>query len=78
MKNTNIDIKMNSENNENKCILFNFEDFIKASRMLDGACRQWCKFIDENPERRSGEFFTEFYEKICKQKYQEYLDDSAY
>lgn len=55
-----------------------FEDFVQKCRMLDEACRQWCDFIDEAPERRDGEFFTEFFEDICKQKYEEYLNDPGY
>lgn len=55
-----------------------YDDFITKCRMMDEACRQWCAFIDEAPNRRDGILFTEFYADICKQKYAEYLDDPAY
>lgn len=58
--------------------LLSFDDFIKKCRMMDEACRQWCDFIDEAPERRDGVSFTEFYEDICLQKYDEYLNDPSY
>lgn len=55
-----------------------YYDFITKCRMMDEACRQWCVFIDESPERRDGTLFTEFYDDICKQKYAEYLADPRY
>lgn len=55
-----------------------FDDFVSKCRMPDEACRQWCAFIDEAPERRDGERFTEFFNEICEQKYQEYLEDPDY
>lgn len=55
-----------------------FDDFVSKCQMLDEACRQWCAFIDEAPERRDGERFTEFFNEICEQKYQEYLEDPDY
>ena len=55
-----------------------FKDFVEQCRMMDEACRQWCAFIDESPERRDGLLFTEFYAEICENKYQEYLNDPAY
>lgn len=58
--------------------LMSFDDFISKCRVLDEACRQWCAFIDEYPERRDGNLFTEFFNDICRQKYQEYLDDPVY
>jgi len=59
-------------------IILSFDDFVTKCRMLDEACRQWCDFIDESPERRGGEYFTEFYAEICEQKYREYLEDPSY
>jgi|GEM_PF-902481 len=58
--------------------ILSFDDFVTKCRMLDEACRQWCAFIDEAPERRDGEYFTEFFAEICEQKYQEYLEDPDY
>jgi len=55
-----------------------FDEFVTKCRMLDEACRQWCAFIDEAPERRDGEHFTEFFNEICERKYQEYLEDPDY
>ena len=30
-------------------------------KCLNEACRQWCEFIDEAPERRNGEDFAHFF-----------------
>ena len=36
----------------------------KEKMYLEEACRQqWCDFINEAPERRSGKGFADFYEK---------------
>ena len=58
--------------------ILSFKDFTTKCRMMDEACRQWRDFIDESPERRDGNLFTEFYENICKQQYDKYMDDSDY
>jgi len=40
--------------------------------LLDEACRQWCDFVDEIPERLDGEGFSYFFQQICEQKQCEY------
>ena len=42
--------------------------------VIEEACRQWCCFIDEAPERKDGEGFAEFFYDIFKEKEQEYLE----
>lgn len=42
---------------------------------LEEACRQWCDFIDEDPERRNGEGFSNFFYEIFDDKWKEYLQD---
>lgn len=66
------------ENDNKSSKILSFDDFVAKCRIMDEACRQWCDFIDEAPERRNGHLFTEFYAEISKQKYQEYLNDPAY
>ena len=41
--------------------------------ILEEACRQWCEFIDEAPERKDGEGFAEFFFEIFEDKEQEYI-----
>lgn len=41
--------------------------------VLDEACRQWCCFIDETPERKDGEGFANFFYEIFEDKAEEYL-----
>lgn len=41
--------------------------------VLEEACRQWCCFIDEAPERRNGEGFSEFFYEIFEDKEKDYL-----
>lgn len=49
-------------------------------KYLEEACRQWCDFIDEAPERKNGIGFADFYEEIKRQmtefSYQCCLHDS--
>lgn len=40
--------------------------------ILEEACRQWCDFIDEIPERKDGEGFADFFFEIFKEKEIEY------
>lgn len=42
--------------------------------VMEEACRQWCCFIDEAPERKDGEGFADFFYEIFKEKEQEYLE----
>lgn len=42
--------------------------------VIEEACRQWCCFIDEAPERKTGEGFAEFFYEIFKAKQDEYLE----
>lgn len=41
--------------------------------VIEEACRQWCCFIEESPERKDGEGFADFFYEIFKEKEQEYL-----
>ena len=43
--------------------------------ILEEACRQWCDFIDEAPERASGEGFAQFFYEIFEMKEQDYMED---
>ena len=42
--------------------------------VLEEACRQWCCFIDEAPERKDGEGFANFFYEIFEEKEKEYLE----
>lgn len=42
--------------------------------VIEEACRQWCCFIEESPERKTGEGFAEFFYEIFKAKQDEYLE----
>lgn len=41
---------------------------------LEEACRQWCSFIEEAPERKDGEGFSDFFYEIFEDKEKEYLE----
>ena len=41
--------------------------------VLEEACRQWCVFIPESPERMDGEGFSNFFYEIFAQKEKEYI-----
>ena len=43
--------------------------------VLEEACRQWCCFIDEAPERKDGEGFANFFYEIFLDKEKEYLEN---
>ncbi len=45
--------------------------------VLEEACRQWCEFIDEAPDRKDGEGFANFFYEIFADKEQEYLEELA-
>lgn len=32
--------------------------------ILEECCRQWCEFLDEAPERGTGEGFADFYHEL--------------
>lgn len=42
--------------------------------VLEEACRQWCSFIEEAPERKDGEGFANFFYEIFEDKEKEYLE----
>lgn len=42
--------------------------------VLEEACRQWYAFTDENPERKDGEGFADFFFEIFSEKEEEYLE----
>lgn len=42
--------------------------------VLEEACRQWCNFIEEVPERKDGEGFANFFYEIFEDKEKEYLE----
>lgn len=42
--------------------------------ILEEACRQWCAFLDDAPERADGEGFAEFFFEIFKDKELEYAE----
>ena len=41
-------------------------------KCLNEACRQWCEFIDEVPERKNGEGFAHFFYEVFDDKWKEY------
>lgn len=43
--------------------------------IIEEACRQWCCFADDAPERRDGEGFANFFYETFKEKEQEYLEN---
>lgn len=45
--------------------------------LLEEACRQWCCFIDDAPERKDGEGFADFFYEICNQKAAEFIEDCS-
>lgn len=47
----------------------------KEKMHLEEACRQWCDFIDEAPERRSGKGFADFYGEIKRQMICDYSEE---
>lgn len=41
--------------------------------ILEEACRQWCAFIEDAPERKDGEGFADFFYEVFEAKEQEYI-----
>lgn len=44
------------------------EDIEEFEEILEDAARQWCDFIDDTPERKTGEGFAQFFREIREQK----------
>ena len=44
------------------------EDIEEFEEILEDAARQWCDFIDDAPERKTGEGFAQFFREIREQK----------
>lgn len=42
--------------------------------VLEEACRQWCVFLNDVPERADGEGFADFFYEIFEQKEEEYAE----
>lgn len=40
--------------------------------VLEEACRQWCEFLADAPERATGEGFAEFFLEVFQEKELEY------
>lgn len=40
--------------------------------LLEESCRQWCAFMEDEPERQTGEGFSGFFRQIYAEKYAEY------
>lgn len=58
----------------------NIQDIAKSKEkkavfnmVLEEACRQWCVFIDDAPERKDGEGFANFFYEIFEDKEKEYV-----
>ena len=45
-------------------------------RVLNEACRQWCDFMEEAPERKDGEGFSDFFYEIFAEKEKDYIRDA--
>ena len=43
--------------------------------VIEEACRQWCEFVDESPERKTGKGFANFFFEIFEHKEKEYLKE---
>lgn len=41
--------------------------------VLEEACRQWCDFIEEEPQRKDGEGFAKFFYEIFQSKERDYI-----
>lgn len=46
--------------------------------MIEEACRQWCAFFPDTPDRMEGEGFANFFYKVFEQKEAEYLEQAEY
>lgn len=44
-------------------------------KCLNEACRQWCEFVDEAPERRNGKDFAHFFYEVFDDKWKEYSQE---
>lgn len=44
------------------------------NEVLEEACRQWCDFINDVPERKSGEGFSDFFFEIFQEKEKEFMN----
>lgn len=42
--------------------------------VLEEACRQWCNFIEDAPERKDGEGFADFFYEVFEDKEKEYVE----
>ena len=51
------------ENKNDVQALLTFDDFVIKFRMMDEACRLWCCFIDDAPERRDVDCLQSFIKK---------------
>ncbi len=54
--------------------LLSKEQFGKEYNMIEEACRQWYHFIFEDEERIDGVGFSDFYEQLWNEKYEDYLE----
>ena len=45
-------------------------------RVLEEACRQWCDFVEDAPERKDGAGFSDFFYEIFAEKENEYIRDA--
>ena len=53
--------------NKSRMLIFN--------RVIEEACRQWCDLIEDAPERKSGNGFSDFFYEIFEEKEKEYLEE---
>lgn len=57
-------------------ILENKDQRMVFDAVLEEACRQWCEFIPDAPERMDGEGFAGFFYEIYGQKGNEYIQEA--
>lgn len=43
--------------------------------LLEEACRQWYDLLEDAPERKDGEHFTEFFFEVFEAKEDEYMEE---
>lgn len=57
-------------------ILENKDQRMAFDAVLEEACRQWCEFIPDVPERMDGEGFADFFYETFEQKGNEYIREA--
>ena len=59
-------------------IMGNSDRQLVFDTILEEACRQWCAFFPDTPDRMDGEGFANFFYEIFEQKEAEYIQEAKY